>query len=117
MNKDKVEQIFRNAGLKPEARVSHVKGYDVFIADGFSLPPHHKIRRFDVDADEYPRGCYVTFWWAGKDEGLHAGRPLFFDALHERQYDLETRKKARLTAALKDAEGHIDAWKRNALNG
>lgn len=116
MNKDKVEQIFRNAGLKPEERIK-VRDYDVFLADGFSLPPHHRIRRFGVGASDFPHGCYVTFWWAGRDEGLHAGRPLFCDAHHERSYDLETRKKARLTAALKDAEGHIEAWKRNALNG
>lgn len=116
MNKDKVEQIFRNAGLKPEAR-RKVREYDVFLADGFSLPPHRNVRRFGVSADDYPYGCYVTFWWAGRDEGLHAGRPLFFEARHEVSYDLETRKKARLTAALKDAEGHIEAWKRNALNG
>jgi len=116
VNKDKIEQIFRNAGLTPEARQS-VKDYNVFLADGFSLPPHRRIARFGVGPEDYPRGCYVTFWWAGRDERLHAGRPLFFDAHHERAYDFETRKKARLTAALKDAEGSIDAWKRNAAHG
>ncbi len=102
--------------MKPEERIS-VKGYNVFIADGFSLPPHHRISRFGISPNDYPGGCYITFWWAGRDESLHAGRPLFFEARHENQYDLETKKKARLSAALKDAEGHIDAWKRNALNG
>jgi len=116
MNKDKVEAIFRNAGLKPEDRIP-VKDYNVFLADGFSLPPHFKVARFGISPEDYPRGCYVTFWWAGKDEGLHAGRPLFFEALHEREYDLETKKKARLTAALRDAEVHIEAWNRTALNG
>lgn len=116
MNKDRIETIFRNAGLRPEERVM-LKDYNVFLADGFSLPPHFRIRRFGVDAEDFPRGCYVTFWWAGRDEKLHAGRPLFFDAKHNGDYDIETRKKARLTAAIKDAEGHIDAWKRNALNG
>lgn len=114
MNKERIETIFRNAGLKPEERIT-VQDYSVFLADGFSLPPHHKVARFGVDPNDFPRGCYVTFWWAGKDEKLHAGRPLFFEAFHEREYDLETKKKARLQAALKDAAGHIDAWKR--MNG
>ena len=114
MNKDKVEAIFRAAGLKPEER-ERVGDYNVFLADGFSLPPHYKVARFGVQPHDFPKGCYVTFWWAGRDEKLHAGRPLMFDALHNPGYDLETRKKARLTAALKDAEGHIETWKR--LNG
>lgn len=116
MNKDRIETIFRNAGLKPEKRMM-VQDYNVFIADGFSLPPHQNVRRFGISSEDFPQGCYVTFWWAGRDENLHAGRPLFFEAFHDRQYELETKKKARLQAALKDAEGHIDAWKRNALNG
>lgn len=112
MNKAKIEAMFRNAGLQPEERRT-VRDYSVFIADGFSLPPHHRIARFGVEPMDFPRGCYVTFWWAGKDEKLHAGRPLMFEALHENQYDLTTKKRARINAALKDAEGHIDAWRRN----
>jgi hypothetical protein len=116
VNKDKIEAMFRRAGLKPEERIE-LQDFNVFIADGFSLPPHMNVQRFGVEPLDFPKGCYVTFWWAGKDEKLHAGRPLFFDALHENSYDLETKKKSRLQAALKDAEGHIDMWKRNALNG
>ena len=110
MNREHVERIFRSAGLQPEERV-HVKDYNVFIADGFSLPPHSKIFRFGVDPWDYPSGVYCTFWWAGKDEELHAGRPLFFEGRHEPEYDLKTRKQARLTAALKDAEAHINKWR------
>ena len=116
MNKDKVEAIFRKAGLMPAAR-EKVREYNVFVADGFSLPPHHKLSRFGVDPEDFPKGCYITFWWAGKDESLHAGRPLFFDALHNNDYDLTTKRQARLSAALKDADGHIQAWQRNRLNG
>jgi hypothetical protein len=115
MNKDKVEQIFRDAGLQPEEKV-HVRDYNVFIADGFALPPYSRLQRFGIETEDFPTGCYCTFWWAGKDENLHAGRPLFFDPRHEPDYDLTTRKKARLSAALKDAEAHIEKWNAKRLS-
>ena len=106
MNKDHIETIFRRAGLRPELR-QRVGDYEVFIGDGFSAPPHVNFRKFGIAEDEFSFGCYVTFWWVGKDEKLDAGHPLFFDAFHNPEYDTSTKKKARINTAFKDAEGFI----------
>lgn len=107
--------MFRQAGLVPELR-QLIGDQEVFIGDGFSAPPHRFFDRFGVKADEFPFGCYVTFWWLAKDEKLDTGHPLFFDAFHNPEYDTATKKKARINTALKDAQGFLDTRKRS-LNG
>lgn len=116
MNKDKIETMFRRAGLVPEKR-EKVGDYEVFIGDGFSAPPHHAYTRFGVGPDEFSFGCYVTFWWVAKDEKLDTGHPLFFDAFHNPEYDTATKKQARINSALKDAVGFLHTRKKVALNG
>lgn len=102
MNKDKLERMFRAGGLKPEERIRE-GDYDIFIGDGFSAPPHIGYGRFGVDPSDFPFGCYVTFYWIGKDEGLFFGRPLFFDAFHDPNLDIASKKQARIAAAVADA--------------
>lgn len=112
-NKDKIEAMCREAGLRPERRLS-MQGFDLLLADGFSLPPHAAWGKFGVDPDEYPFGCYVTIWWVMKGEDRHyVAQPLFFDAFHDRQLDIESKKRARLNAAEKSAAEFLDRRKRN----
>ena len=104
-NKDKIEQMCRNAGLRPEKRYA-LKNFDVLLADGFSLPPHIKFRRFGVTANEFPHGCYVTFWWLMKGEDrLFVANALMFDAFHNQELEFSMRKKARVNRALQEAAG------------
>lgn len=110
-NKDKIEKMCRAAGLKPERR-SKIRGLDVLIADGFSLPPHINFRKFGVAAKDFPEGCYVTFWWLMKGEDkMYVGCPLMFDANHDPQYDQSTRKLARINSALKHAGEIVENMK------
>lgn len=86
--------------MKPVAR-GNAGGSEIFIADGFSLPPHRRFRRFGVDATDFPRGMYATLWWASKgDEKLDVGQPMFFDAMHNRELAMSDRQSARINAAM-----------------
>lgn len=108
MDKDKLERIVREAGMRPERRDSY-RDHDIFISDGFSQSPHQAYRRFGIEPDEFPRGMYVTLWWISKRvEELDFGQPLFFDALHNMELDIVTRKHARINRALAEARGFID---------
>ncbi len=109
--KDVMERICRAAGMRPEKRTRH-GDYEIFIADGFSLPPHKAYRRFGIEPEDFPMGMYCTLWWTGMSERLDTGQPLFFDAFHDNQYDQATRKAARINRALKEAQGFLERRKR-----
>lgn len=118
MNKDKVEHIFRTVGLLPEDRLK-VGNFDVFLGDGYISPSNFwKFQKFPnfLSMDDFPMGAYVTLWWVGKDENLKDGGLIACEPFHEREYDLETRKKARLQAALNQAEGRIESLRKNRLD-
>ncbi len=111
MNKDIIEKICRNVGLKPERR-EQVRGAEIFVADGFSAPPHNDYRRFGIDPTDFPFGCYVTLWWVSKgSEELDTGQPVFFDAFHNPEYDITTKKLARLNTAMREAKGFLERRK------
>lgn len=115
MQKDKIETICRSAGMRPEKR-EQFQGYEVFVADGFSLPPHKAYQRFGVDPRDFPKGMYTTLWWVSKgSEKLDTGQPLFFDAFHDRQYSAEDKKRARISVAMQTAKKFLSTRKR--LNG
>lgn len=108
MDKDKIETICRRAGMKPEARTKY-KDYEIFVADGFSLPPHRNFQRFGVEPLDFSSGMYATLWWVSKKaEQLDTGQPLFFDAMHDREYDLATKKRGRVNAAIKEATAFLN---------
>ena len=102
IGKHKIETMCRAGGLLPVAR-DNIDGAELFVADGFSSPPHQKHRRF-LDADEFPFGCFVTLWWLSKgDEKLDTGQPLFFDAFHDGGHTALGKQLARIAAAKKTA--------------
>lgn len=91
--------------MRPETR-EKLGEFDLFLADGFSLPPHRAYARFGIDPTEFPRGMYVTLWWVSRDvEKLDIGQPLFFDVK-------ENSKHARLNSARLEARKFLDERKR-----
>lgn len=107
MDKNKLEKICRDANMRPEHR-EHFRDHDIFIADGFSLPPHAAHRRFGVEDWEYPYGMYATLWWVGKNnEKLDIGQALYFDHNHNPALDLASKKQARINAAVEEAKTFI----------
>jgi hypothetical protein len=112
MKKNKIERICRAAGMKPVSR-ANIEGVEVFIADGFSLPPHRAYWRFNIEPMEFPKGMYVTLWWASKgDENLDTGQPLFFDVFHNPEYGNGSKQLARVNAAMKEAKSFLDRRKK-----
>ena len=116
IGKNRIETICRNAGMVPVAR-DKIDGAEVFIADGFSTPPHVKQRRW-LEKNEFPWGCFVTLWWVSKgDEKLDTGQPIFFDAFHDSNMSLASKKIARINMAKQTALDFLRSRKRARLNG
>jgi hypothetical protein len=106
MDKAKVEKMCRRAGCEPVMR-GKIGGFDILIADGFSIEPHKVFHKFGVSKGDFLLGCYATFWWAFKDEKMHIGCPLFFEALHDAAYDRDIKQQMRINSAMENAELHI----------
>lgn len=116
LNKSSVEDMCDRAGIKPSYR-GGVHGVDVFICEGFSMTPDVTFRRFGVGRGEFPWGCYCTIWWVARgEERFDVGMPMFFDAFHNPELDLEGKKIARRNRALDDVTRFITQRKK-AKNG
>ncbi len=102
MKKQVFEEACRKAGMTPAHRTK-ILGAEVFIADGFSFDPHTRFARFGIEKTDFPLGAYATMWWVAKDEELDIGRPLFFDFMHNPEYDLASKKTARINTAVNEA--------------
>lgn len=121
MNKDTIERIFLSVGIHPEKRESY-KDHEIFVGDGFVSP--QSFWKFQwkfpnlLNAKEFPFGAYVTFWFAGQGDRIVDGRPFVCDAFHDPQYDINSKKLARINTAIKDATATIDMKKKNrVVNG
>lgn len=107
LGKDKIEAICRSAGMVPVSR-DRIMNAEVFVADGFSMPPHRAFKRFGIEPDDFKNGMYCTLWWVSRGEDkLDIGRPVFFDGLHNPEYSLADRKRARINAAKDDAKDYL----------
>lgn len=112
IGKNKIETMCRNAGMAPAKRAT-IDGAEVFIADGFSAPPHWIYRHFGIGPTQFPFGMFATLWWASKgDEKLDTGQPLFFDAFHDPQYSAADKKRARVNTAIKEAREFLRSRKK-----
>jgi len=94
-------------------------GYDCFIADGLCLLPEQIFWRFGITKKDFPQGCYATFWWVAKGEDhIMMGCPMFFEPRHNPELqDGATRKRARINAALKEAEAFLKKLKKVKTDG
>jgi len=110
MNKDKIEQMTSDAGLKPVSR-EKLGEYDLYIADGFSLCPHQKHNKFGIQPMDFPNGMYVTMWWVGRGEDGGYMHHLFMDAYNDSEYSWEDKKIMRINAARYDAGKFIETLK------
>jgi len=110
--KEDMERMCVAAGMQTQPRRT-IEGKEVFIADGFSSPPHAAFGRFGLTPEEFPFGCFVTFWLteARKSE-IGMGRPLFFDALASTSRD----RDARIREAVKDATASILGSKKKRMH-
>lgn len=107
IDKDKIETMCRAAGLKPVERRTFDQ-IDVVVADGYVSQPHITFQKFNVEKNDFPLGCYGTFWWALRaDERMLVAYPMFFDALHDMNIPRPDRQAARVETAFQNAEAFI----------
>lgn len=114
LSKDKIERMCRAAGMKPVER-AQFQGHELFIADGFSAPPHWRFRHFGVGPHMYPLGAYMTLWWVSKgEENMDAGAMIHCDALHDPGYSKKDKQKLRVNTAVMEATKFLE--RRAAVN-
>jgi hypothetical protein len=109
LTKADMERIFAAAGIRPERRVTY-RGYEIFVGEGFSAPPHTIYQKFGIDADKHPYGCFIDWYWVGKDESLFFGSVLDIDAFHNPGWSVAGKKQIRINTALKAARRDIDSF-------
>lgn len=115
-NRVQIEEMCAKAGMQPIAR-SKAGDYDIYVSDGFSLPPHRAFNKFGVDPDEFKNGCYVTFWWLMRgEENLLVAAPAIFDVYHDMSYDPATKKQMRANKAIEDATAIVGALKKRKVH-
>lgn len=110
LTKENVTRMLATAGISPAYRESY-SGYDIYIGDGFVRHPDFTLRRFMVDKGEFPDGCYATFWFVAEDEKFVIGQMLPFDLRHDIHYDENSKRTARVAAAMIQARKSVDARK------
>lgn len=108
ITKDKIERMCRAAGMQPVER-ANFRGYELFVADGFSAPPHWKFRHFGVGPEAYPFGAYMTLWWISSgEENLDTGAVIHCDAFHDPEYSKADKQRLRINTAIKEATEFLE---------
>ena len=106
--KEQILDLSKRANMR-EAGKETYKGYEIYVAEGYSDHPHVEYRRFFIDEKDFPYGAYMSMWWVAEDEDhFDVGRPMFFASDHDPQMPVSQRPKARTNAALNDAKSFIE---------
>lgn len=102
--------------MSPASKEYTTRG-EIFIADGFSAHPEIAFQKFGVKRGDFSFGCFCTMWSISDGDRIVAGQPLLFDAMHDigKGWSAETKKKARINAALQCARTFI--LDRERVNG
>ena len=113
LNRSVVEKMMDAAGLVPEGKLEY-RDREIYIADGFAAHPENTFRRFGCEPGEFPFGCYCVMWFIAKGEDFfELGRPMLFDAMHDKdkKWSLPDKRRARINSAIKEAKAHVDLRK------
>jgi hypothetical protein len=75
-------------------------------------------KRFGASPGEFSFGAYCTIWWLAKgEEYFEVGAPMLYEAFHDSEYDLPTKRLARINSALQEAKTFIGRRKKIASEG
>lgn len=104
LNKAGVEKMCAAAQMTPALRMKMFKGFELFVADGFSPKPEYTYKRFGVEDGDFPNGAYCTIWFLARGEDFFEyGRPMLFDYNHDPWMTLDEKRRARVNKAKEDA--------------
>lgn len=116
LTKQDIERICRNGSMEPVKR-GKIGSAEVFIADGVSAPPHLAHRRFGIGPEQFPGGMYVTMWWLARGEDkLDVGSFIYFELLHDPMLSKSGKRRARINAAMKDANDFLASRRKKAMH-
>lgn len=107
LDKDNLAGMCANAGIMP-AHSEFYKGYGIVIGDGRVANPEIVLKRFGIEADDFPLGCYCTLWGIAKDDNVLFAGILPLKLSHDAQHTYDARRKARIAGGVVVAKGHID---------
>lgn len=107
LNKDSLAAMCANAGIMPAHSESY-KGYGIIIGDGRVANPDVVLKRFGIEADDYPLGCYCTLWGITLDDDVFIAGVLPIKLSHDAQHTYDARRKARIAGGVLVAKTHID---------
>lgn len=117
LTKDRMSKMLAKADVQPE-HSEHFKDYNIFIGEGFAdQRTLHWYGKFGIEPKDFPSGAIVTWWLIARDEKIVTGFPIPHAPTHDIIYDHNTRKRARIGAAILIARQHIDRLRANASSG
>ena len=106
-NKSALERSFDEIGVKPVGR-HKIYGHDILFGDGFVTKPYPALKKFGIEKNDFPNGCYCTVWlWATDDQTCGLGLPIFFDPMHDVAQPLHWRRERRMDEAKMSAVNAI----------
>ena len=105
MDKATLEKACRMAGMAPARREETPQGI-IYISDGFQANAE-VFKRFGATNELFGFGVYCTMWWLAEGDRVLAGQPLLFDAFHDPEYDMDTKRRARVNTAWQEAEAFL----------
>lgn len=95
MKKDRYEDFCRQGSAIPVEKIP-TKWGDVLIAEEFKSA-----------STEFPWGAYRVVWAIERGE-MDFAQELFFDAFHDPEIPFPDKRKARVNAALLNAQGWLE---------
>ena len=107
------ETILSVAGIVPVARAT-IDGEDVFVADGFVSPlKQETLKRFGVEPNEYPYGCYMTISVIEDKQRGWDTQYAVCDAFHDPGHSKETKQSMRVKTILERTQQAISSRRKN----
>lgn len=113
LTKDSLARMCANAGILPAHSESY-KGYGIVIGDGRVVNPAVVLKRFGIERDDFPFGCYCTLWGITKDDDVFIAGVLPNSLSHDASHDANSRRMARISGGVMVAKMHIDKLRKAA---
>lgn len=105
------------AQMQP-AHKERVGEYEVYVGDGYSFVPHVTYKRFGAEPEDFPCGAFCTIWFVARNEDcFEVGAPALYRTDHNPELDANSKKRARINRAVKDASDFIKYRKKVEREG
>jgi len=104
MNKDDLIKRFDGLAFQTDRKTTPYG--DILVAERFVATGD--LHQIGMTAKDFPYGAYQQWWVMCQGENVDAFGDVYFDAMHDIDMPLGSRKTARTNATLSAAEQFID---------